>query len=101
VAESDIADIAVWTVRQFGEAQALAYVETIRLALEELVGGPEIVGARARDDIGKGLRELHVARSGRKGRHLILFRISRRETDKFIEVLRILHDAMDLKRHIP
>jgi toxin ParE1/3/4 len=99
-AESDIASIAVWTARQFGEAQALAYVETIGLALEALAGGPEIVGARTRDDIAKGLRDLHVSRGGRRGRHLILFRISRRETGEFIDVLRILHDAMDLKRHI-
>jgi toxin ParE1/3/4 len=73
----------------------------IRLALEELVGGPEIVGARTRDDIAKGLRDLHIARGGRRGRHLILYRIGPREAGKVIEVLRVLHDAMDPKRHIP
>jgi plasmid stabilization system protein ParE len=36
---------------------------------------------------------LHVSRGGRRGRHLILFRAGPEDT---IEVLRILHDRMDI-----
>jgi toxin ParE1/3/4 len=38
-----------------------------------------------------------VAREGRRGRHFVLFRAGPEQT---IEVLRILHDAMDLSRHL-
>lgn len=41
---------------------------------------------------------LHVARRNRRGRHFILFRAT--EAGQ-IQVVRILHDAMDLARHIP
>ena len=73
-AEADFQEILLWTVDQFGEAQARAYAETISVALADLAAGPTVVGARERDDIGKGLSTLHVARNGRKGRHFVLFR---------------------------
>ena len=38
---------------------------------------------------------------GRKGRHFIMFRTGHDKDRKVIEVLRILHDAMDLPRHLP
>jgi len=41
---------------------------------------------------------LHVAPQGRKGRHLMVFRTH--EQGGVIEVLRILHDSMDLARHL-
>jgi toxin ParE1/3/4 len=100
-AEADFQDILRWTVEQFGEAQAHIYAETLSAALEALAAGPTVVGARARDDIAKGLFTLHVARHGRRGRHFVLFRIGRDEEREVIEVLRLLHDAMDLPRHVP
>ncbi len=58
-------------------------------------------GAKPRDDIAKGLLTLHVARRGRKGRHFVMFRVASERGSKVIEVLRLLHDAMDLPRHLP
>ena len=54
-----------------------------------------------RDDIMPGLLFLHVARAGRKGRHFILFRVSTRGKEKYVDVLRLLHDSMDFIRHLP
>jgi toxin ParE1/3/4 len=88
-------------VDQFGEAQARIYAETISAALNDLAAGPTIVGARKRDDILKGISTLHVARKGRKGRHFVMFRVGRAPDREVIEVLRLLHDAMDLQRHLP
>jgi toxin ParE1/3/4 len=59
------------------------------------------VGARERSEIGKVLFTLHVARNGHKGRHFVLFRIGPSKSQRHIEVLRLLHDAMDLKLHAP
>lgn len=96
----DVEDIFDWTQTQFGEAQALAYLDTLSAALESLADGPNVTGARPRDEIAKGLRTLHVARLGRKGRHFILFRTRRDKGHDVIDILRLLHDSMDLARHI-
>ena len=100
-AEADFEEILRWTMDQFGEAQARIYAETISEALNDLAAGPTIVGARKRDDILKGIFTRHVARKGRKGRHFVMFRIGRAPDREVIEVLRLLHDAMDLQRHLP
>ena len=97
-AEKDFEDIVEWTVQQFGDEQALAYAETIALALQALADGPSLIDAKRRDEIQRGLHSLHVARQGRKGRHFVMFRIARRARH-VIEVLRLLHDSMDLPRH--
>jgi toxin ParE1/3/4 len=98
-AESDFSSIVRWTAEQFGTAQARAYATTLSLALQELTDGPHVQGARQRDDILPGLLTLHVARNRRKGRHFIMFRIHA-EDARTLDVLRILHDAMDLPQHL-
>ena len=100
-AEADFEEILRWTVDQFGEAPARIYAETISAALNDLPAGPTIVGARKRDDILKGTFTLHVARKGRKGRHFVMFRVGRAPDREVIEVLRLLHEAMDLQRYLP
>jgi toxin ParE1/3/4 len=97
-AEHDLLDALVWTTDQFGALQADDYLETLTLALEALTDGPNIVGSKVRDDIGQGIRTLHVARLGRKGRHFVVFRIADAQT---IDVIRLLHDSMDLAKHLP
>jgi toxin ParE1/3/4 len=100
-AEADFEAIIAWTRGQFGDIQARAYAETLTLALGALIEGPVLPGVRARADIGKQLFTLHVARKGRKGRHFVLFRAHTDPSRRLIEVLRILHDSMDLERHVP
>jgi len=100
-ADADVHDILRWTTETFGTGQARAYAETLSAAVEALTAGPGIVGVRSREDIAEGLFTLHVARNRRKGRHFLIFRLSRMEGREVIEVLRILHDAMDISRHLP
>lgn len=97
-AEHDLLDALVWTTDQFGALQADDYLETLTLALEALTDGPNIVGSKVRDDIGLGIRTLHVARLGRNGRHLVVFRFA---DGQVIDVIRLLHDSMDLAKHLP
>jgi toxin ParE1/3/4 len=103
IAEADLTNILRWTKDQFGEAQARVYSRTLSSVLEELAGsGPATLGAKGRDEIAKGLLTLHLARRGRKGRHFLLFRVGRDDLGhQVLDVLRILHDAMDLPRHLP
>ena len=100
-AESDYQSIIVWTLRNFGDLQARIYADTLPAALVALTAGPTTVGAKERNEIGKGVFTLHVARGGHKGRHFVLFRVRPDKHQGHIEVLRLLHDAMDLTRHIP
>lgn len=97
-AERDLVDIVKWTAQNFGARQAEYYAETVTLAIEALNDGPQILGAKARDEIALGVRTLHVARNGRKGRHFVVFKVS---DEDVLEVLRLLHDSMELARHVP
>jgi toxin ParE1/3/4 len=96
-ARRDFSSILQWTLEHFGKGQARIYDRTLRGALKDLVQGPNTTGCRQREDIGPGILSLHVARKGRKGRHFVLFRSD--TTTSTIEVLRLLHDSMDLTRH--
>jgi len=100
-AEQDFREILRWTVQNFGRGQARAYARTLSGALHDLARGPSIMGARRREDIGLGIHTLHVARKGRKGRHLVVFRLAPPPSEQVIDVLRLLHDSMDLPRHLP
>jgi toxin ParE1/3/4 len=99
-AEDDYRAILLWTAERFGQRQALAYARTISEALEAVRGGSSAVGAKRRDDIAPGLFVIHVARNRRKGRHVILFRANESQDGSVAEVLRILHDSMDIVRHL-
>ena len=96
-AELDYIEIMRWTKKSFGEVQARTYSESISLAIRALKDGPDVLGSKLRDEIEPGIRTLHVARSGRKGRHLVVFRMG---GEQIIDVLRLLHDSMDLPRHL-
>lgn len=100
-AEADFRGILRWTRDNWGDRQARLYADTLAGALTALTAGPSQPGVTRRDEIGEGLMTLHVARSGRKGRHLVLFRIDPAAPTPTIDVLRLLHDAMDIARNLP
>ena len=95
-ASADIVDIAEWTTRQFGSTQAERYSQTIDTALASLSAGPSVFGSRDCSVGERNLRSLHLPRPGR---HLIVYRVADAQRLE-IEVVRILHDAMDLPRHL-
>lgn len=95
--EQDYASILAYTQQIFGARQATLYDDVLFNALSALLDGPNVPGSVAREDILPGIRTLHVARGGAHARHFILYRANPPQT---IEVLRILHDAMDLAQHL-
>lgn len=97
-AELDLANILKWAAENFGARRSRLYRDTLIRAIGELANGPDVAGAKARDEIMRGLRTLHVARHGRRGRHILLYRVA---PARIIEIGRILHDSMDLPRHLP
>lgn len=100
-AEADYRNILRWTTEHFGRAQARAYADTLKATLTALSAGPDMVGVANREDIGANIRTLHVARNGRHGRHFVMFRAEETSGQRYINVLRLLHDSMDLPQHLP
>lgn len=98
-AEADFKEILRWAVDPFGDGQARVYAETLSATLNDLAAGTTVIGAIRRDAILKGIFTVHVARNDRRGRHFVMFRVGPTADHDVIEVLRLLHDAMDLQRH--
>ena len=96
-AEQDFVRILAYTRDAFGPGQEAIYETTILAAIGELDSGPNVLGSLARDDLRPGVRSVHVARHGRRGRHVLMYRARQ---EKVIDVIRILHDAMDFARHV-
>lgn len=96
-ARKDFDDIYLWTEEHFGIDQARHYRDAILNALQILEDGPDAFGTRKHLLLEDNFRVLHVARSGRRARHFIVFDGSM--TGR-IQVIRILHDSMDLARHV-
>ena len=99
-AEADFDRILQWTAERFGKRRADIYTETLLAALDALKEGPAAAGVKNRNGLSKDILALHASRSGRKARHIVLFRVELGGDKRIIQVLRILHDAMDLPRHL-
>jgi toxin ParE1/3/4 len=98
VAQRDYVEIIQRSVQDFGPLQAEAYAQNLASALDALrQKGPMTVGVKKREEIGPDIFTLHAARSQRKASHFLVFRVLGPQT---VEILRILHDRMDLARHV-
>jgi toxin ParE1/3/4 len=105
VARRDIATILRRSRRDFGQAARLRYQRLIYQGLDDIAADPERLGSSSCSDVLEGGRTYHLRFSRDKvvgdrvkePRHLLVYR--RRESD--IEVIRILHDAQDPKKHLP
>ena len=96
----DYQDILAWTLARFGRQQARIYSQVIDSAFQDLQQGPDVAGVRWRPELGGGIASLHVARNGHKGRHVVIFRVAPLENVAVLKVMRLLHDSMDLQRHL-
>ena len=98
VSERDFEEVIKRSAQDFGHLQAEVYAQTLALAIDALSeSGPKAIGVKAREEIGPGIFTLHAASSKRRASHFLVFRVLEVRT---IEILRILHDRMDLARHI-
>jgi toxin ParE1/3/4 len=95
-AQADLDNIAAWTTENFGPSQAEHCIEAILDTIDELTVSESPTRSLARDEIEKGLRTLHMRKRGRGGRHFLLYS----ETADEVRIQRVLHDSMELSRHI-
>lgn len=85
----DLHAIRDYTLSTWGERQEAAYLEAMWSRFSEIMEAPD--RWRKREDLFPGCR------IASQGKHVILFRIEGR----VLQIVRILHSAMDLKRHMP
>jgi len=87
-ARADLTAIGKYSEREWGIAQKKKYLDCIKQCLKSLAQNPAL--GMHRDDIHQGLRSHPVER------HLIFYRESVNE----IVIIRVLHQSMDVERHV-
>lgn len=87
-ARDDLRNIARYTEREWGADQARRYLHALRSRLALLRERPRL--GRPREELALGLRSLLC------GRHVIFYK----DREERIEVIRILHGSMDVRRHL-
>lgn len=88
-AERDLGRIWDYTVETWGRGQARRYLREMQQLCTDLAA--DRLAGRAADEIRPGCRKVAC------GAHMIYFR---REVDRLV-VVRILHQSMDVDRHLP
>lgn len=88
-AVSDLQSIRNYTLEAWGADQEQLYLDALWDKFEEILGNP--LRWRFRDDLFPGCQ------IAAQGKHVILFRVD----GKILQVVRILHSAMDFQRHLP
>lgn len=104
----DIEIILAWTHEEFGEEARRRYETLLAKAMTDVAESPNRAGSHDRPEIAPTARTYHLRHSRdrvakstgkvRRPRHFLLYRIS---DDGNIDIGRVLHDGMDLKRHLP
>jgi toxin ParE1/3/4 len=84
----DLKTIGRFTLKYWGREQHKIYLSKLDESFHILADQPQL--GIARDDIRKGYRVYHV------GRHLIFYR----QKPAGIEIIRILHDRMDVEARL-
>lgn len=87
LAESDLEEIWLYSFRQWSLEQADAYHRNIMRAIEDLAYGRNVW---QKSNIRVGYWKYPV------GKHVIFFR----NPEGFLDVIRILHEKMDMNRHL-
>lgn len=88
-AVSDLRSIRDYTLEMWGADQEQLYLDSLWDKFEQILREPQ--RRRFRDDL---FPNCQIAA---QGKHVILFRIQ----GKVLQIVRILHSAMDYSRHIP
>jgi len=85
-AQDDLKKIATYTKERWGIAQRDKYVGQLATAFEKLARNPKI--AQKHKELGEGYKTFGV------GKHIVIFQ----ECESDIQVVRILHGGMNLRR---
>lgn len=105
-AKRDIESILAWTQERFGIQGRLRYQSLLFHAMADLAADPSRFGSLSRGEIAPSARTYHLRHSRdraatgnrvRSPRHFLLYRV---RDDGCVEIGRVLHECMDLARHL-
>jgi toxin ParE1/3/4 len=107
-AQRDIESILAWTDEQFGGEARRRYQSLLLQAIRDVAAKPDRAGVTTHHDIAPNARTYALRHSRdrvqpsqakvRRPRHFLLFRMC---ADGSLEISRVLHEHMDLSRHLP
>jgi toxin ParE1/3/4 len=107
-ARTDIREVLLWSQERFGQRAAMRYRDLLKQALRDIAADPNRPGSRERPELARGVRTYHLffsrdrARSGlgvvQRPRHFVVYRHRGEDT---IDIIRVLHDAREVERHLP
>lgn len=107
-AGEDIRTLLQHTLANFGEFALERYQALLLAAIQDIAADPERPGSIARPEFGLAVRSYHLRFSRdraqvrgeivRRPRHLLLYRA---QLPTLIGIGRVLHDSMELERHLP
>lgn len=89
LAAADVDGVGAYTLKTWGEAQAIRYLTDLDETFAALAHVPSL--GRSRDDLRPGLLSCNC------GKHVVFFR---RDEHGNAEILRVLHERMDFARHV-
>jgi len=103
-AQADIRQILAWSHEQFGAAAAERYRALLAAALRDVAQQRDGPGSTVRPELGPGVFTWHLHRSRTHStggtvhhpRHVVVYRLE----EGTVVVGRVLHDAMELRRHL-
>lgn len=103
-AQADMIVILAWSHERFGEEARKRYEALIATAIRDAAESSNQLGHTARPELGDGVYSWHLRQSRvhspggvvHRPRHFLL---CRRDGDLLV-VGRVLHDAMELRRHV-
>ena len=85
-AAGDLAEIADYTIAEFGIDQARRYRDQLRACFQSLLANPQL--GRSAEEVAPGLRRI------RQQAHVVFYRVER---DGLL-IVRVLHHSMDFER---
>jgi toxin ParE1/3/4 len=88
-AVEDLSKIWEYSYEVWSESQADKYYEILTKSFQEIVHNPEL--GKKYDELDRGILGLRV------GKHIVFYQVAQSNN---IEILRILHQRMDLKNRI-
>lgn len=107
LALEDIEDILDWTNKLFGAQARTRYELLLVEAIQNVADEPELAGSHSLSEIGTNVCLYHLRHSRNRvrdkparvknPRHFLIYRVN---ADRVVEVARVLHDSMDVRRHI-
>jgi toxin ParE1/3/4 len=100
-AASDYADILRYTRRRWGNGRFTAYRSLLNDGIAKIAREPDCLNSHTRDELQAGIRSLHIGLLAERtgyGRHILYYRVA---ADGVVEILRILHDRMEVSSRLP